>query len=115
LLAAAGGQDITSTSTTVQEQKLQKLAATINEWRGGYMEDNIQEAHKKLNVVPWDTIWAVLAQGPISRVVSGYRSTRNSTVATGLTTPNPQPLEMGWFYYQIPGSSYSQFWLHLRI
>ena len=57
----------------------------------------------------------VLATGPNSRVGSGYDSTRNRTMATGLTTRKPGPLEMGRFYHQKPGISSSQFWLRLSI
>jgi len=36
---------------------IEKLAATIIERGGGYMEDDVWDAHEMLKVVPRDTIW----------------------------------------------------------
>jgi len=47
----------------------------------------------------------VLATGPNSRAGSGYGSTRNRTVATGLTTRKTRPIGNGPVFPQKPGIS----------
>jgi hypothetical protein len=71
--------------------------------------------HRTANVNDFLEMWLVLSTGPYSRAGSGYGSTRNRTVATGLTTLKSRPIGNGPVFHQIPGISSSQFWLQLSI
>jgi hypothetical protein len=57
----------------------------------------------------------VLATGQNSRAGSGDGSTRNRTVATGLTTWKTRPIGNGPVFHQKPSISSSQVWLQLSI